>query len=185
MAQEIHAQPFQLIDVGKIADEELCKHLWSGTMEFVFKHIYSPDIIRSIKKIMPQFKRLDQEKGDSVLQVLLNYILQQVETQDVNKLVSIVCHSVSEQTGEKIMTGAEQLRAQGYEKGMQQGMQRGMQRGMKTGVKQGQQAGKHQEQVRIISSMLRNDVEPAQIAALTGLSLAAVYGMIKEQAVTG
>ena len=38
---------------------------------------------------------------------------------------------------------------------------------------------------RIISSMLRNDVEPAQIAALTGLSLAAVYGIIKEQIVTG
>ena len=36
LAKSTLLQPFQLVDVRQIPDEQLRRRLWSGTMEFVF-----------------------------------------------------------------------------------------------------------------------------------------------------
>jgi hypothetical protein len=57
-------------------DEELKESLWSGTMEFIFKHIFARDILPYLEQIKDQLQILEKENinGDLLI-ILLKYII--------------------------------------------------------------------------------------------------------------
>jgi len=144
LARELWTNPFPLIDVTQIADEELRQHLWSGTLEFISKHIFARDILTVLEQLKPQFVLLEKMAGGDYLVTLLQYVLNQAETKDVDQVIELVKQTFSENTGGKAMTIAEQLRARGYQEGIKEGRTIAEQlraRGYREGIAQGRTEG--------------------------------------------
>lgn len=69
-------QPFQLLDLGTIEDEEIKSHVWSGIMEFALKHIYMKDFLSFLKNIVAECQKLEQlEGGQKIVTTMLHYVL--------------------------------------------------------------------------------------------------------------
>ena len=70
-------------------------------------------------------------------------------------MTELINTQISREVGEKVMTLAEQLIAEGHQKGIQEGLQKGVQKG----------------KFEVAKQLLREGVEIAFIAKMTGLSL--------------
>jgi len=117
--------PFHLVDTHKIPDEKLREHHWAGIMAFFMKHIFERDFLPFLREIMSDLRQLEVKEGSNFVQVLLKYVFTTAETSNLESLVETVQEGLSELTGEKMMTIAEQL----IERGMHQGMQLGFIKG--------------------------------------------------------
>ena len=113
LAKSTLLQPFQLVDVGQIPDEQLRRRLWSGTMEFVFKHVMIRDLLPALEHIKPEIIRLEHEDGTNFIIILLEYILNAAENIDEQQLVNYIQHTLSPEMGDIVMTIAEKLRKEG------------------------------------------------------------------------
>jgi predicted transposase/invertase (TIGR01784 family) len=148
-------QPFKLIDLTVLSDDELSQHGYVGAMELLQKHIYRSDILPTVCRVIREglLKSLEQlDTGDYVLK-LVTYVLVKGEVSSKDKLLDIFIEALPGDE-EKIMTGAEWLRQEGMQQGMQQGMQ----------------AGVRQAKVDHAKSMIQLGLEASLITQVTGLS---------------
>jgi predicted transposase/invertase (TIGR01784 family) len=106
-------QTFQLIDVNQLSEDELQQQQWAGMMALIMKHIRDRDIVLFLKRILGSLKRLEQIEGTDFVILLLNYCLNIGETLNIQEFVATVRQGLSQETGEKVMTIAEQLKAEG------------------------------------------------------------------------
>jgi flagellar biosynthesis/type III secretory pathway protein FliH len=67
----------------------------------------------------------------------LRHYLNNIDDVSADDLTRILKASLSEKKGEVVMTLAEKLRKEGFEKGLQQGVQKGVQQGMRQGFIEG------------------------------------------------
>ncbi len=118
LIDQILLQPFHLIAVNNIPDEELREHLWSGVMAFVMKHIHARDTLSFLQKILRQLHQLELADGTEHVILLLNYFLVASNIQDIEKFISLIQKAFSPQVGEQIMTLAERIREEGYQRGL-------------------------------------------------------------------
>jgi predicted transposase/invertase (TIGR01784 family) len=122
LIDEILFQPFKLIDVNAIPDEELRAHLWAGVMAFIMKHIRARDALLFLKQVIKQLRQLEVVGGTNHVVRLLNYFLAASEIQEPQTFVELIQTGLSPTMGEKIMTLAEQFAEQGYQRGRQEAM---------------------------------------------------------------
>lgn len=118
LAKEIFLQPFHLIDVGTIPDEELRKRQWAGLMEFAMKHVFARDVLPLIREMMPQLKRIDKLGENSYIMRIFDYLMTVGDIHDSETFIEVVTQNLSPQLGAEIMTFAERLRQEGIEKGI-------------------------------------------------------------------
>lgn len=156
-------KPFQLIDLGRIDDEELKRHAWVGVMEFVLKHVFARDILPYLQEIAELMGRIAQSGGRHYVSVVLQYALERGELKNKQAFFELINTQISSEVGEKIMTLAEQLKAEGRAEGLQTGLQKGIQEGV--------QKGKFEGKLEIAKRLLVEGVEIAFIAKITGISL--------------
>lgn len=123
LARKIFLQPHHLIDVTQIRDEELQKRVWSGTLEFVCKHIYTRELLKLLEGIKPQFRELERKEGENFIMVLLEYVIERVNLDDPKPMINFIRNTFSQSIEEKAMTLGDRLRAEGYEQGKYQGIQ--------------------------------------------------------------
>lgn len=135
LVEQFWAKPFMLIQAWDMADEELLEQKWAGLFQFFMKHIHSPDLLPHLETVLPLLKTIDAENGVEYIEAVCNYALTAGEVSNTEKFVTIISNELSRATGEKIMTGAEQLMQIGLQKGMQQGMQQGIEQGTLVGEK--------------------------------------------------
>jgi len=159
-------QPFHLVDLGKIDDEEIKNHAWAGIMEFALKHIFKRDVLPYIKNIAPEMRRIVQEDGEQYVELVLEYAMDSGELSSEDAFVQLVNQEISRPIGEKIMTFEELA----INKGMQKGMQKGMEQGMEQGMQAGMQKGVHQAALAL--SMLIRGEDEQIVSQATGLLLA-------------
>ena len=81
---------------------------------------------------------------------------------------------------EGMATGMQKGLATGMQKGLATGMQKGLATGMQKGLATGMQKGRADSQKEIISNMLRQQLDCAQISTLTGLAEKDVQTMAQE-----
>ncbi|MDR0219674.1 MAG: Rpn family recombination-promoting nuclease/putative transposase, partial [Enterobacteriaceae bacterium] len=117
-ATNLYSQPFSLIDLSVISDEEIMTHKSIALLEMVQKHIRCRDIL----EWLPQLIQIINAGHNSVEQrnVILRYILLNGHTLNHPQLV----HQLIEQTPENkemVMTVAEQLRQEGRIEGIEKG----------------------------------------------------------------
>jgi len=110
-------QPFTLIDTHDLPDETLREQHWAGIMAFVMKHIFARDALGFLQQILDHLRQFEQEEAGDYVILLLNYLLTAGDTEQIEKVVTIIQQRLSQTTGAKIMTIAERL----TERGIQQG----------------------------------------------------------------
>ena len=153
LAKKIFLQPHHLIDVTQIRDEELQKRVWSGTLEFVYKHIYAREFLKHLEGIKPQFRELERKEGENFIMVLLEYVIERVNLDDPKPMVNFIRSTFSQSMEEKAMTLGDRLRAEGYEQGIEQGKYQGIE----------------QDRRAIAVNMLREGCDVDFIVRVTGL----------------
>ncbi len=122
-------QPFKLIDAHDITDEEIRQYKWFGILAFFMGNVFAREFLPYLKQAMEILKEIEAENGKDYVVTLLNYVLTTAETGSIEGFVDTVKEGLSTDTGEKVMTIAEQLMERGKQQGIQQGMQQGMQQG--------------------------------------------------------
>lgn len=138
LIEEVWRQPFKLVDAHDITDEEIREHKWFGLLSFFMGHVYAREFLPHLKKSMKILRVIESENGADYIVSLLNYALSAAEMGSIENFVDTIKEGLSSNTGEKVMTIAEQLIARGEQRGIQQGMQQGMKRGRLEGKLEGE-----------------------------------------------
>ena len=151
-ARQLYTSPFPLVDITVIPDEEIMQHRSMAALTLVQKHIRQRDIALLQDKLASLFI-LGHMSGQQIT-VLVNYLIQAGQTQDVQKLLYGLAQRVP-QHGEELMTMAEQLKLIGRQEGIQQGILE----------------GKLAATQDIAQAMLARGLDSNIITEITGLSL--------------
>ena len=157
LVDQFFLKPFKLIDLNKIEDHDLKKHMWSGLMEFSLKHIFARDLLPFLKDFAPVLRKLLQNDGANYIGIVLQYVIESAEINDNDALIEFINTNVSYEVGEQIMTAVEKWRQEGEIKGRQEGRQ------------EGEIKGRQEGKFELIKAMLSNGVEPVFIAKTTGV----------------
>jgi predicted transposase/invertase (TIGR01784 family) len=113
-------QPFTLIDLNRIDDVQIKKSTWAAVMELTLKYIFVKDMLPHVRDIIQVLKKLEQANSKTFAETVLIYILDRGEMSDKEAFMNLVKTQLLPEVGEKIMTIAEQLKAEGIEKGIHQ-----------------------------------------------------------------
>ncbi|PHM36575.1 Rpn family recombination-promoting nuclease/putative transposase [Xenorhabdus innexi] len=162
-AERLYHQPFPLVDVSVLSDEEILTHKSVALMELVQKHIRCRDMLEWV----PQLVALLNAGYNTVEQcnVVLSYILLNGHTLDISQFI----HQLIEQSPEHetmLMTIAEQLEQKGHEEGRKTGREEGRKAGREEGWKKGKEEGK----LETARALLQHGVSLDIIVTSTGLS---------------
>lgn len=114
VARQLYSNPFPLVDITVIPDDEIMQHRSMAALTLVQKHIRQRDMAQLLDKLVGLFM-LEKMSGQQIT-VLVNYMVQAGNTQDVQTLLYKLAQRVP-QHGEKLMTMADQLKQIGREEG--------------------------------------------------------------------
>ncbi|WP_413737885.1 Rpn family recombination-promoting nuclease/putative transposase [Sodalis sp. RH21] len=123
LAKDIYFNPFLLVDVTAISDNEIMTHRRVALLELVQKHIRQRDMLALTDKIgtlMDQWPLpLEFRKG------IMYYIAKAGDTNDVKRFMSKLSQRKSSYQ-EEMMSIAQKLEELGLQKGLQKGRQEGI-----------------------------------------------------------
>lgn len=125
LARNIFLKPFQLIDLGRIPDDQLKQYPWAGVMQLVQKHIWMKSFLPIIRELGPMIRILFQQSGEDYIYSTIKYLYNTVDTEDVSKLTKIISGEVPSDIGDTAVTIAEKLREMGREEGRHEGRNEG------------------------------------------------------------
>lgn len=80
---------------------------------------------------------MEKETGLQHLEAVLRYLFNTVDHISTDDIKTIIAQSLSDREGDFIMTLAEKLKKEGFEKGVEQGLQQGVQQGLLKGLLEG------------------------------------------------
>ncbi len=153
-------QPFQLIELNQISDEELRRSLWAGVMGLAMKHIFDRDILPALRSFMDLLKALmNQHAGDDYVISLLYYMYERGDS-DENQFQELIARELPKETGAKTMTLAQLQRQEGIQQGVQLG---------------------EQSKSRVIArNLLHEGLPPVFVAKTTGVEMSVIQEIIAE-----
>lgn len=169
LARQILLQPYQLIDVQRLGDDELRQHRWSGLVAFVLKYRKVRDFANFLETMLPWLQELASQEGSLFARAVLSYIVDGIQEKDAKLFIEKSQQYLTTTLQEEAMTLAQVFREEGHEQGLKLGLQQGLQQGIEQGIEQGME--------KIISSMLCRGLTAAEIAKLTGLSLSEIEAL--------
>ncbi len=104
----------------------------------LLKHIFDPQMRDKLPAMISLLLQLSEKQTvPQYLETIFRYIISNIDDVSVDELTKIVKESLSEQQGDAVMTLAEKLRKEGYDKGIQHGTQQGKQQGIQQGLAEG------------------------------------------------
>lgn len=113
-------KPFKLVDLNQIEDEVIKRKTWSGVMELALKHIFERDFFPFFGDILNMLQEIERQQGKQFVENVLVYIFDRGEI-NREQFVASVKNALSEELGGKMMTLAEQFRAEGKAEGRKEG----------------------------------------------------------------
>ncbi|WP_423062470.1 Rpn family recombination-promoting nuclease/putative transposase [Candidiatus Paracoxiella cheracis] len=165
LAKQMFLEPFTLIDLTEVSDDELKAMQWMGVMGLVQKNIGTRDFMSFLKDFLPTLKKLEKAGGQEYLSNTLTYLFQG-DIEDLEKAVTLIQSELSSKLGDEVMTLAERLE------------QKGFARGEKVGFESGERAGFEKGKQVIAQHMLQQNIEYALIAEITGLTLDQIKALV-------
>ncbi|MCL2896188.1 Rpn family recombination-promoting nuclease/putative transposase [Brenneria tiliae] len=159
LAERIYGQPFPLIDLTVIPDDEIKTHRKAALLELVQKHIRQRDILELVQDIGLLFSQW--APPPELRKALLVYIIKSGNTRSVPHFTQVLTETLP-QHREEIMTIAQQLEQIGFKKGMQQGMEKGIEKGMEKGIKTSTR--------QIARQLLLKGMDKETVQQITGLT---------------
>ena len=129
LARETLFKPFQLVDVTKISDQELKQHLWSGTLAFIFKHIFVSDLLTILQGLRVQLVTLKGAEGTQYIGILLKYLSKRAKIRDTKQAYAFLKEAFTDTSMEADMTTlADYLKEEGFKEGLSRGLSQGIEK---------------------------------------------------------
>lgn len=167
MANELYTQPFPLVDVTVIDDNELVNHRKVAVMELAMKHKYLRDEFDTIIPLLAQALN-QQYNDDNDIVTILNYLFIALDSPNFEHIVQQLSEQADKHQ-EVIVNIAQRLQ----DKGRQEGLQQGIEQGIELGIEKGREEERllaHQRQLDMAHNLLKNGVSLDLIVESTGLS---------------
>ena len=128
----------EIYDLTQFSDDQIKGEVMGRVTMLLFKHIYDPRMRDKLGGIISLLHQLSEAQSVAeYLETVFRYIISNIDDVSVDELTRTVGASLSEKQGELIMTLAEKLRKEGFEKGIHQGKIEGIHQGKIEGLKQG------------------------------------------------
>jgi predicted transposase/invertase (TIGR01784 family) len=162
LARSIFFQPFNLIDVGEISDEQLNKLLYSGVMQFTQKHIYDPEFAPRLEEMLPKLQNLQSKQYINYVDTTLRYVMDVANIAKPDKMINLISNKLSKSIGDKLMTTCVEY----WKK-----------EGLEIGHAEGKAEGKANAQKTIAINMLREGAQVNFIAKVTGLNIKEIQSL--------
>jgi predicted transposase/invertase (TIGR01784 family) len=126
---------YVLYDLTQFSDEQIKGTVMARVAMLLFKHIFDPQVRDKLPTVLSLLVDLSEKQTvPQYFETVFRYIINNIEDVSAEDLAMIAKESLSEKQGEFIMTLAEKLRKEGYEKGIQQGIQQGLIEGIEVAV---------------------------------------------------
>jgi hypothetical protein len=131
---------YALYDLSGFSDEQIKGTVMARVTLLLFKHIFDPQVRDKLPAVLSLLVELSEKRSVSqYFETVFRYIINTIDQVSVDELTDIVKEALSAKQGEMVMTLAEKLRKERFEKGIEQGMQQGMQQGLIEGIVRGQE----------------------------------------------
>lgn len=115
LARQLYASAFPLIDVTVMPDDEIMQHRRMALLELIQKHIRQRDLMGLVEQMACLLS--SGYANDRQIKGLFNYILQTGDAVRFNDFIDGVAEH-SPKHKESLMTIAERLRQEGFQKGI-------------------------------------------------------------------
>ena len=115
LARQLYASAFPLIDVTVMPDDEIMQHRRMALLELIQKHIRQRDLMGLVEQMACLLS--SGYANDRQIKGLFNYILQTGDAVRFNDFIDGVAER-SPKHKESLMTIAERLRHEGFQKGI-------------------------------------------------------------------
>ncbi len=126
---------YVLYDLTQFSDEQIKGTVMARVAMLLFKHIFDPQVRDKLPAVLSLLAQLlEKQTVPQYLETVFRYIINNIDDISADDLTKIVKESLSEKQGELVMTLAEKLRKEGFEKGIQQGIQQGLIEGIELAV---------------------------------------------------
>lgn len=129
LAKKYLLHDIHLVDVCRMADEDIQKHRLFGLTEFAFKYKATQNFKKFLDVLMPWLHEVECELGTQYARIVLKYVVNECPAGNYEQFIEVAHTYLSNELEEEAMTIAQQLKQQGMQQGIQQGMQQGMQQG--------------------------------------------------------
>jgi hypothetical protein len=182
LVKDILKNPYHLIDLTQVADEDLKKYLWFGTMALTAKHIHDKDIFPFLESLLKAFKIIAESGEYSYIYTVISYIAEAGRVSDEQKFKKILTTGLESVKEGKLMTFAKLFEPEIFEEARQKALQEAMtvieqskQEAM-TVIEQSKQETLHNVALNLL--MLKVDV--GKIHEATGLSIEDIETLKKQ-----
>ncbi|EDT6782881.1 Rpn family recombination-promoting nuclease/putative transposase [Salmonella enterica] len=153
VAGKIYTNPFPLVDVTVIDDDDIMCHRRMAALTLLMKHIRQRDLMELLDKLPLLMVEM---VSDEQVRVLIHYMVNAGDSPSPEFMRALAARLPQHE--DKLMTIAERLEQKGREEGRKEGLQEGRQEGAA-------------EKAQAIARQLRNmGMTPEQIKQATGLS---------------
>ncbi|EAU2289110.1 Rpn family recombination-promoting nuclease/putative transposase [Salmonella enterica] len=156
IACKIYTNPFPLVDVTVLDDDEIVNHRRMAALTLLMKHIRQRDMM----ELLDRLSLVMVEVSDEQVRVLINYMLKAGEA-PAPEFMRALAERLPQHEDE-LMTIAQQLEQIGINKGEKQGLEKGINIGEKQGFEKGKQ--------EVARNMLTDGMDLRTVMRLTGLS---------------
>ncbi len=130
LIERIFLQPFRLVDLTQLSDEEITKQAWSGVMEFVLKHTQLRTIEANVHTVIELLDDLIYAGAINFMLSTVKYVAYTTVAERPQELIDIIFNSLEEKHGDKMgITLAEYMNGKAFEQGIVQGIEQGIERG--------------------------------------------------------
>lgn len=159
IANELYTQPFSLVDVTVIDDNELVNHRKVAVMELAMKHKYLRDEFDKVIPLLAQ--ALNQHyNSDNDIITILNHLFIALDSTNFEHIVQQLSEQ-AEKHQEVIVNIAQRLQDKGEKIGWEKGLEQG---------REEERLRAHQRQLDMARNLLKNGVSLDLIIESTGLS---------------
>lgn len=171
IASNLYSQPFPLVDITVIDDNELVNHRKVAVMELAMKHRDLRDNIEKITQLLAEAMNRNYHHSDDII-TIFNYLFITMDSPHFETVVNQLIYQL-ENNQEDIMNIAQRLKNQGLQEGIDIGVNRGIDIGVNRGIDIG--ANKKQHEIALKGLQLGTSIE--LICQLTGLSYQEVLNL--------
>ena len=164
IAKKVLYENYHLIDVNKLADDELSRNKWAGAMQFFMKHVYKRDLEALLVQFADALREIVIDStGVDFLANILWYNKDSIKESDEKKLKQVLKKIINKEEVENIMgTFGEKYFNVGMEKGIEKGVVLGMEKGIEKGMEN--------RTIEIAIRMLEEEESLDKIVRFTNLS---------------
>ena len=180
LMQDVILNDFHLVDFKKIPDETLREEAWSGVLALTMKHIFSKEILSMLETLRPLLLIIEKNQGSDFIVAMLKYLLKASKIEDKAAFLKFLESAVSKETGDQIMSLAQQWEQEGEKRGLIKGEKLGIAKGRQEGRLEGQQEGERATKLAIARNLLNQNMGSDLVAQATGLPLDQIEQLKKE-----